>query len=180
MPLDLLLDFCAGYCTERTNTLVFANLSSLPALSHMSKIHNLIISCRGTSLILPLLLATGLLSACASWLPNAHRPDFTQGNAIKPENLSQLHPGMSKAKIVEIIGNPTLIDPFHSERWDYIYRYIPGRGDSEESRVSLFFKGDVLSRIDISAYTAPVERDESGLETDRASPADEARPHAHD
>ncbi len=141
----------------------------------MSKIHNLIIPCHGTSLILPLLLISSLLSACASWLPNAHRLDFTQGNAINQENLRQLHPGMSKQKIIEIIGSPTLIDPFHSERWDYIYRYIPGRGEPEQSRVSLFFDGDTLKRIDDSSYIAPIERNEEGVEIDRASPADPVR-----
>jgi len=79
---------------------------------------------------------------------------------------------MKKAQVVEIIGSPTLVDPFHTERWDYIYRYIPGRGQAEQSRLSLFFNGDVLEHIDNSAYTPPIERNEDGQEIDRPSPAD--------
>ena len=138
----------------------------------MLKTDSLIFTRRGSSLILAVLLACGLLSACAEWLPDAHRPDITQGNAIKPEDLKKLHPGMSKQKIVEIIGSPTLLDPFHADRWDYIYRYIPGDGDIEQSRVSLFFSNDVLLRVDDSAYTPPIERDENGELVDRPSVAD--------
>jgi outer membrane protein assembly factor BamE len=141
----------------------------------MLKIHTLTNPCRGSSLIFSLLLVCGLLSACASWLPDAHRPDLTQGNAIKPEDLAKLKPGMKKAAVVEIIGSPTLLDPFHAERWDYIYRYVPGRGQAEQSRLSLFFNGDVLQRIDDSAYTPPIERNEDGVESDRPSPADKDR-----
>lgn len=120
-----------------------------------------------------LLLACSLLCGCASWLPDAHRLDLTQGNAVKPENLKQLQPGMSKQQVVELIGSPTLLDPFHSERWDYIYRYIPGEGEIEQSRISLYFnKEDILQRVDDSAYTPPIERDEHGDLIDRASPAD--------
>jgi outer membrane protein assembly factor BamE len=123
-------------------------------------------------LIFSLVLIASLLSACAEWLPDAHRPDLTQGNAIKQSDLAKLRPGMNKAKVVEIIGSPTLLDPFHAERWDYIYRYIPGRGQAEQSRLSLFFNGDILQRIDDSAYTPPIERNEDGQESDPPSPAD--------
>ena len=134
----------------------------------MLKIHTLTIPCRGSSLILAALLTCGLLSGCAAWLPNAHRPDLTQGNGIKQEDLAKLKPGMNKTKVTEIIGSPTLLDPFHAERWDYIYRYIPGRGPVEQSRLSLFFSGDILQRIDDTAYTPPLERNEEGLEIERA------------
>jgi len=138
----------------------------------MLKIHTLTNPCRGSSLIFSLVLIASLLSACAEWLPDAHRPDLTQGNAIKQSDLAKLRPGMNKAKVVEIIGSPTLLDPFHAERWDYIYRYIPGRGQAEQSRLSLFFNGDILQRIDDSAYTPPIERNEDGQESDPPSPAD--------
>ena len=138
----------------------------------MLKNFSLILPRRSSSLILAALLCSSLLSACADWLPDAHRPDLTQGNAIKPEDLAKLQPGMSRQKIVAIIGSPTLLDPFHAERWDYVYRYIPGRGEIEQSRVSLFFEGDVLQRIDDSAYTPPINRDESGEVIDPPSPAD--------
>ncbi|MCW8831540.1 MAG: outer membrane protein assembly factor BamE [Gammaproteobacteria bacterium] len=96
-----------------------------------------------------------LISSCSSWLPDAHRQDVTQGNEIKREALDKILIGMKKAEITPIIGNPTLKDPFHANRWDYIYRHVPGRGEAVQSRVTLFFEGDELIRIDDSEYKEP-------------------------
>ena len=103
------------------------------------------------------------LSSCASWLPDAHRQDVTQGNEIKPAALQKIHVGMTKMDITPILGNPTLKDPFHANRWDYIYRYVKGRDDAKQSRITLFFEGDELIRIDDSEYKDPeslTEKDE--------------------
>lgn len=96
-----------------------------------------------------------MLTSCGSWLPDAHRIDITQGNAIKREVLDKIHTGMKKSEITPILGNPSISDPFHAQRWDYIYRYIPGRGESVQSRVTLFFEGEVLVKIDDSQYREP-------------------------
>ncbi len=113
--------------------------------------------------IFVLLLTIVLISSCASWLPDAHRQDVTQGNEIKQEALNKILVGMKKTEITSIIGNPTLKDPFHANRWDYIYRYVPGRGEAVQSRLTLFFKDGELIRIDDSNYKAPapvVEKEE--------------------
>lgn len=96
-----------------------------------------------------------LLSACASWLPDAHRQDIMQGNEIKPEMLAKIQVGMKKSEITPLIGNPTLKDPFHANRWDYIFRYIHAHDDAEQSRLTLYFEGDTLIKIDDSDYKDP-------------------------
>lgn len=95
------------------------------------------------------------LSACASWLPEAHKLDITQGNALKPELVEQLHAGMPKADVRALLGVPVLQDPFHDQRWDYIFRYLPGKDEAKQSRLTLFFKDDLLQRIDDSEYIDP-------------------------
>lgn len=102
-----------------------------------------------------LLLSIFILTACESWLPNAHRPDFTQGNAIKREALDKIQIGMKASDIVPILGNPSLKDPFHANRWDYMYRFLPGRGENVQSRLTLYFENGVLTRIDDSEYREP-------------------------
>ena len=107
------------------------------------------------SLSVFLLLSISLISSCANWLPDAHRLDVTQGNEIKREALDKIHVGMKKAEITAIIGNPMLKDPFHASRWDYIYRYVAGREQAKQSRVTLYFEGNKLIRIDDSEYSEP-------------------------
>lgn len=95
------------------------------------------------------------VSSCANWLPEAHRQDVKQGNEIQREKLNKVHVGMKKSEIIPLLGNPTLRDPFHANRWDYIYRYITRGQEAEQSRVTLFFKDDKLIRIDDSDYIEP-------------------------
>jgi len=106
-------------------------------------------------LLILITVLPGVLTSCASWLPEAHRQDVLQGNEIKRETLDKIHLGMTKSEITPLLGNPTLKDPFHANRWDYIYRYVPGRQEAEQSRLTLYFEGDRLIRIDDSEYKEP-------------------------
>lgn len=101
-------------------------------------------------------MATALSQvACSSWLPEAHKLEFTQGNAIKPEQVKALRPGMPKAEVRALLGLPVLQDPFHNQRWDYIFRYLPGKAEARQSRLTLYFDNDVLREIDDSDYIDP-------------------------
>lgn len=95
------------------------------------------------------------LSACADWLPEAHRLDLQQGNNIKLEQLEGIEIGMSKTDVRKIMGSPMLSDPFHNQRWDYIYRFIPNKGFERKSLLTLYFEDDVLIKIDDSKYVEP-------------------------
>ena len=95
------------------------------------------------------------LSACAEWLPEAHKLDLQQGNTIKLAQLEALSIGMPKSEVRKIMGSPMLSDPFHNQRWDYIYRFIPNKGFERKSLLTLYFKDDVLARIDDSQYIEP-------------------------
>ncbi len=95
------------------------------------------------------------LSACAQWLPRAHRMDLQQGNTVTLEQLKKLKPGMSKTEVRKVIGLPMLADPFHNQRWDYIYRFIPDKGFERKSRLTLYFDHNRLKSIDKTDYVEP-------------------------
>ena len=95
------------------------------------------------------------VSACADWLPDAHRLDLQQGNTVKLEQLEGIEIGMTKAEVRKIMGSPMLSDPFHNQRWDYIYRFIPNKGFEKKSLLTLYFEEDVLIKIDDSEYVEP-------------------------
>jgi outer membrane protein assembly factor BamE len=94
-------------------------------------------------------------SGCAEWLPDAHRLDLQQGNTIKLEQLESIQLGMTKDEVRKIMGSPMLSDPFHEERWDYIYRFIPNKGFERKSLLTLYFADDKLIKIDDSKYIEP-------------------------
>lgn len=80
----------------------------------------------------------------------AYRPDVQQGNTFEDKQVSQLKVGMSRQQVVFIMGTALLKDPFHKNRWDYLYTYTKGRGKTERSLLTLYFKNNRLSKIDTS------------------------------
>lgn len=104
------------------------------------------------SLISSFIIAMPLLSGCSSLLPEPHKIDIQQGNRVKAEDLAKIKPGMNKEQVKFVLGTPLLQDTFHLNRWDYLFYLKPGAHDPRQSRVSLFFEGDELVKIDTRQY----------------------------
>jgi outer membrane protein assembly factor BamE len=104
--------------------------------------------------IIFLSLGFSLLTACSSdtlfKVVKPFRIDVRQGNYVSQEMLSQLTPGMTREQVRFIMGSPLLVDVFHADRWDYIYRFSGSAKDKEPDlrRIALFFANDKLSRVD--------------------------------
>ncbi len=82
------------------------------------------------------------LTACA------HKIDIQQGNVITEVQLAKVKIGMDPQKVRTLLGTPLLTDPFHAERWDYFFSMSKGNRLQERYRVTLFFKGNKLARIE--------------------------------
>lgn len=98
------------------------------------------------------MLALMWLPGACSWLPEPHKLDIEQGNAVTQDEFELLYTGMSETEVLETIGAPMLINPFHADRWDYIYRLKPGKGRERESRFTLYFRDGILVKIDGEDY----------------------------
>ena len=51
---------------------------------------------------------------------------------------------MTKRQVIFVMGTPLVRDPYHQDRWDYIYNFQPGGGVRGQERVSVFFMDDEL------------------------------------
>jgi len=102
-------------------------------------------------------LVAALVSACSSVprIVNEYKIDVQQGNVLTQDMVSQLRPGLSKDQVRFILGTPVLMDMFHANRWDYVYRMQKGSsGEVESRKFSAFFDAsDKLVRVtgDVSA-----------------------------
>jgi outer membrane protein assembly factor BamE len=77
-----------------------------------------------------------------------YRANIAQGNLIKQEDLDQAEVGMTRNQIRFLLGTPMIDDPFHKDRWDYVYYLKIGRRDAAAKRwVSIFFAEDRVSEI---------------------------------
>ena len=81
-------------------------------------------------------------------IPGVYRIDVQQGNAVDREMLDRLEIGMDRNKVRFILGTPLLADPFHQDRWDYVYSLRSGSEPEVRQRVSLYFADDRLARIE--------------------------------
>lgn len=91
------------------------------------------------------------------WIFSPYRPDIQQGNFVSQEMLDQLKAGQTRDQVRFLLGSPLLADAFHAERWDYPFYLARGNGELTTSRVTVFFKDDVVERFE--GGNLPSERD---------------------
>lgn len=99
-------------------------------------------------LLLLLVVSTLLISVtgCTSFTP--YKLEIRQGNYIAPEMRKKIKVGMSRQQVSSVLGSPLVTDVFHANRWDYIYRLEQQNKLVEEQRLTLFFDGDLVKRIE--------------------------------
>ena len=84
-----------------------------------------------------------------------YKPDVIQGNVVTTEQITQVKPGRTKVQVKEILGSPLITDPFHADRWGYVFTLKrQGFDDQHRSFVVLFEKDQVLK---IDAPVLPTE-----------------------
>lgn len=99
------------------------------------------------------LLPLAALALAACGVPRVpgltpYRIDIQQGNFVSQEQVAQLKPGMTREQVRFVLGTPLLVDPFHSDRWDYVYTREASNGKRESRRIAVFFADGKLERVD--------------------------------
>lgn len=95
---------------------------------------------RQIPLLVLLLISLVFSSGCI------YRANISQGNLIKQEDLDQVEIGMTHNQVRFLLGTPMINDPFHVDRWDYVYYLRVGREDAGFKRwvTVLFEEGEVI------------------------------------
>ena len=88
-----------------------------------------------------------ILESGPSWFPKPYKMPIKQGTLIKNESLQQLVPGLSKKQVEFLLGTPTIIDTFHTERWDYIYYERIKGVFSQPKRITVIFRNEKVAEI---------------------------------
>jgi outer membrane protein assembly factor BamE len=77
-----------------------------------------------------------------------YRISIQQGNFVSQEMVSQLKEGMTREQVRNVLGTALLTDMFHEDRWDYPFRMLKPNGDVITSRVTVFFKSNLVSKFE--------------------------------
>ncbi len=116
---------------------------------------------------LGLLLAGALgLTACQSLQSSdsflgvitPYRVEVVQGNVITKEQAAFVKTGMSRAQVRDILGSPLVADPFHADRWDYVFTIKRQGAEPQLRRVKASFVGESLTALDTGG-DLPSEQD---------------------
>ncbi|SRR5690625_3388612 len=99
--------------------------------------------------LLIIILAAVLVTGCSKIrFPGVYRIDIPQGNFVTEDMIKQLKPGMSPEQVTFIMGEPILIDPFTENTWYYPMIYKPGRGETTEQRIVVYFEDGRFSHYE--------------------------------
>lgn len=77
-----------------------------------------------------------------------YKVEIRQGNLITPDMRARIKLGMTQAQVKAALGAPLINDPYHANRWDYVYRFETNGELKDNQRLTLYFAKDVLKRID--------------------------------
>jgi outer membrane protein assembly factor BamE len=87
-----------------------------------------------------------------------YRVEVVQGNVITKEQATAIKPGMSRSQVRDILGSPLLADPFHADRWDYVFTIKRQGAEPQLRRVKALFVGEGLTSLDTGGEL-PSEQD---------------------
>ncbi len=86
---------------------------------------------------------------------STYQIDIQQGSVVTQDMVAKLKPGMTRQQVRFVMGTPPIVDPFRTDRWDYVY-YLNQRGKVvEHRRLILLFDGEVLKRVEGDVVAAP-------------------------
>ena len=97
------------------------------------------------------LALTASASACI------YRQDIQQGNHLDEKAVADVKEGMTRKQVRFLLGTPMVEDPFHAQRWDYVYYLKPAkRRGTLQSHLIVYFSGDTVARIErVSGFQTP-------------------------
>ncbi|HET6604785.1 MAG TPA: outer membrane protein assembly factor BamE [Xanthomonadaceae bacterium] len=94
-------------------------------------------------------IATTLLSALlVAGCGAVYKVDVHQGSLLEAADVEKLEPGMSKRQVELLLGTPSVRDPFHQDRWDYVATASRRGSETEVKNLTLYFENDVLQRFE--------------------------------
>ncbi|MGQ0597349.1 outer membrane protein assembly factor BamE [Aquabacterium sp.] len=133
------------------------------------------------------LAPVAMLSACSNLslskpetlfgLLEPYKVDVVQGNVVTQEIMAQIQPGLGRMQVKEILGTPLLADPFHTDRWDYVFTIRRQGVADQQRRVSVFFKNDAVERFDTEPlpserdFVASIDKPVKGKDVENLTPA---------
>lgn len=90
-----------------------------------------------------ILISAFIFSGCGM----IYKQNIQQGNSIEQDDLDELYEGMNQRQVLFVLGTPSVKDPFHPDRWDYVQTFSRRGGEMMIRTVTLRFEDGLLAEI---------------------------------
>ena len=103
-----------------------------------------------------------------------YRTEVVQGNVVTREQQQLLRVGMTRLQVRDLLGTPLITSVFHANRWDYAFTIRRQGAEPLHRKLSVFFEGDGLARVEAdelpleAEFAARLGYTPSGRQTPRA------------
>jgi len=95
-----------------------------------------------------IIVLTLSITGCSSWI---YRMDISQGNYLEQTDIDKVEIGMTKEQVKFILGSPIVNDAFDDNTWYYVYRFISGSNQAQNSGKDYIvtFADDKVTSVDL-------------------------------
>jgi outer membrane protein assembly factor BamE len=77
-----------------------------------------------------------------------YRVEVVQGNVVTREQIAAIKPGVPRSRVRDVLGSPLVADPFHAQRWDYVFLIRRPGTEPQQRSVLVLFEGDLVKSVD--------------------------------
>jgi len=102
-----------------------------------------------------LILTTTLSSGCV------YRSGIIQGGQVDDRAIKRVEVGMTRDQVRRLLGTPAINNPYHIDRWDYVFYTLNTANSRTPERVSIFFDKGSVSKIE---NTKPVKQETAEIQ----------------
>jgi len=109
-------------------------------------------------------------------LPEGYRKNVIQGSEITLEEVQKLKVGMSKNDVINLLGSPTIIDPFHPNQWEYINHSINFDKPNTKYRITVKLTDGVVSSFSTHESGNIPKKNQFSIENEKKIESDKDNP----
>jgi len=77
-----------------------------------------------------------------------YRVEVVQGNVVTREQIAAIKLGVPRSRVRDVLGSPLVADPFHAQRWDYVFLIRRPGTEPQQRSVVVLFEGDLVKSVD--------------------------------